>query len=139
MVGARTSRSARYGQVVFVLLAVTVSMLAGPVNVRSVSAQVALAPSTPAPTPTLAASTPVSGPTLSDPTAFRLPASAVEVVGKRALNAKHFRRADGSFTAVIAAGPLHYHAARGEADSDGGRRARPADLYVCLSARGQPS
>ena len=54
MVGARTSRSARYGQVVFVLLAVTVSMLAGPVNVRSVSAQVALAPSTPAPTPTLA-------------------------------------------------------------------------------------
>ena len=62
----------------------------------------------------LLAAAPAAGQNVgADPTQYGLPADAVEIVGKRTLTAKHFQRADGSFTGVFAAGPLHYHAPDG--------------------------
>lgn len=110
----RSRPSVRHGQAVLVLITLSVSSLPAPIFVRPLSAQVTLPPGlpTPATAPSiLPDQAPV--PAASDAARFGLPANAMEVVGKRSLKAKHFRRADGTFTAVIGRGALHYHAPDG--------------------------
>jgi RHS repeat-associated protein len=112
----------RHGHVVLVLLTFSIGSLPIPLLVRPASAKKAPPASTPAPD-SAPAMDPAAAPSMdgdgspaqvpSDPARFSLPADAVEIVNKRTLTAKHFRRADGSFTAVFAAGPLHYHAPDG--------------------------
>jgi len=86
--------------------------------------------------------------TRASPVSFGLPAGSVERVEKRTENAKHFQRPDGSFVAIIGAGPLHYQETTGvwqdidptfHDDGAGGLISDRASVQVAAKPNGQIS
>ncbi len=86
--------------------------------------------------------------TAVSPARFGLPLGAVELVARRTANAKHYQQPDGSFVAIVGAGPLHYRDTTGiwqdidptfRADGAGGLISDHAPVQIDATPNGQIS